>query len=94
MAAANNLFAVVVAPESLGDTAASYAEARALLDYFRSSRPADPDQPVTVPGDIEARTRAERLQTGIALNLETWDQLRELARSLGVPCVDPATALT
>ena len=93
MAAANNLFAVIVSPQSLGDTTAAYAEARALLEYFRSARPTDPGQPVMVPGEIEARTRRERSEQGIALEPETWAQLREMARSLRVTCLDPTTEM-
>ena len=93
MAAANNLFAVVINPQSLGDTAAAHAEARALLDYFRSARPADPDQLVMVPGENEARTRAQRLEVGIELDVQTWSQLVALTTSLGVSCPEPATSL-
>ncbi len=93
MAAANNLFALVVNPQSLGDTTAADAEARALLNYFRSARPVDPGQPVLVPGENEARTRAQRLEHGIELDLETWGQLVALAKSLGLTCPEPATSV-
>ncbi len=93
MAAANNLFAVVINPQSLGDAAAAHAEARALLDYFRSARPADPGQPVMVPGESEARTRLQRLNLGIQLDPDTWGQLVALAQSLGVNCPEPPSAV-
>lgn len=52
---------------------------------LRQTRPTDPSQPVLLPGDIENRTRAERLRTGIPLPVTLLDQLRALAGSLNVP---------
>ncbi len=84
MAAANNLFAVVIDPRHLCQTGAAQAEAVALLDYFRSARPLDPAHPVLVPGELEARTRAQRLRSGIRLDQGTWAQLAGAARACGV----------
>jgi len=39
---------------------------------------------ILMPGEIEQRRRAQRLQTGVELPAETWRQLRELAESLQV----------
>ena len=89
MAAANNLFAIVIDPRGLSDTGAAQAEARALIDYFRSARPVDPARPVMVPGEMEARTRAQRLTSGIPIDSKTWDQLADAARSAGVAVPAP-----
>ena len=40
---------------------------------------------VLLPGEIERRTRAERLAHGIPLDPNTLDQLRGAARSVGLP---------
>lgn len=94
MAAANNLFAIVIDPRRLSDTSAAQAEAKALIDYFRSARPLDPAQPVMVPGEREARTRAQRLEAGISVDAKTWEQLLEAARVAGItlplPHAEPA----
>ena len=82
--AANNLFAVVIDPRRLSEPGAAQAEARALIAHFRAARPLDPAQPVMVPGEPEARTRAQRLASGIPIDTPTWDQLAEAARALGV----------
>jgi uncharacterized oxidoreductase len=37
-----------------------------------------------VPGEPEARQRAERLAQGIALPEDTWASILEAARSLGI----------
>jgi hydroxycarboxylate dehydrogenase B len=39
---------------------------------------------VLLPGEIERRTRAERLAHGIPLDPKTLDQLRGAARTLGL----------
>ena len=84
MAAANNLLAIVIDPRRLGDTSAAQAEAKALIAYFRGSRPRDPAQPVLVPGEREARTRAQRLASGIGIDAKTWEQLVREAQAAGV----------
>lgn len=52
---------------------------------LRQTRATDPSRPVLLPGDIENRTRAERLRTGIPLPVTLLAQLRALAASLKVP---------
>ena len=37
-----------------------------------------------MPGEIEARTRASRLEQGIEIDPATWQALLATARSLGV----------
>ena len=84
MAAANNLLAIVIDPRRLSETGAAQAEAQALIDYFRSARPIDPKHPVMVPGEIEAKTRAQRLVDGIPVDAKTWEQLADAARAADV----------
>ena len=89
MAAANNLLAIVIDPRRLGDTGAAQAEAKALVAYFRGSRPLDPAQPVMVPGELEARTRTQRLASGIPMDATTWEQLVREAHAAGVAVPAP-----
>jgi len=51
---------------------------------LRGTRPTEPARPVLMPGDIENRTRAERLRVGIPLPVTLLAQLRALADSLKV----------
>jgi LDH2 family malate/lactate/ureidoglycolate dehydrogenase len=37
-----------------------------------------------MPGEIEERTKAKRLNDGIEIDTTTWGQLVETARSVGV----------
>lgn len=64
---------------------ASFATvARDYAEYVRAARPAEPGQPVLVPGDVESRTRAARLQSGVPLQPATWAALQAVAADHGV----------
>ena len=53
----------------------------ALIAYLK----ADPlDGEVLVPGEVEARTRRQRLANGIPLPEATWDELQACAKRFGV----------
>lgn len=52
--------------------------------YLKSSRPAEGFKEVMYPGEIESRSRAERLQTGVPVEDGTWAGLAKLAGSVGV----------
>jgi len=52
---------------------------------LRAIAPAPGFQEVLVPGDLEARTRAERLAHGIPIADDVWQRLLDLAQSLGIP---------
>ncbi len=58
-----------------------------VIDVLHGAKPADPAQPVLVAGDPEMATREERLQHGVPVPDDLLDQLREVARSAGVPFV-------
>ncbi len=60
------------------------AEARKYVEYVKSSRPVTPGGEVLVPGEPEARTRADRLAHGVPLQVETWERLATVAREVGV----------
>jgi hydroxycarboxylate dehydrogenase B len=60
------------------------ARARDYVAYVKASRPTVPGAEVLVPGEPEARTRAERLANGIPLTRDTWNSIVATARSLGV----------
>ena len=60
------------------------ARAMDYAAYVKASRPEVPGQEVLVPGETEARTRAERLANGVPLQLDTWNALLNVGRKLGV----------
>ena len=55
-----------------------------MSDYSKSAKPANPDEPVLVPGDPERIARATRSADGIDIPMGTWDLLMEAAGQVGL----------
>jgi hydroxycarboxylate dehydrogenase B len=84
----NTMCSVYVDPDRLPDRAAFDAETDAFLDWVKDSPPAAPGGEVLLPGEIERRTRAERLRRGIPLDDTTILEITDAAVSLGMPRAD------
>jgi uncharacterized oxidoreductase len=79
----NAMLSIYLDPSRFG-ASQFVAEARKYVEYVKSSRPVKPGGDVLVPGEPEARTRADRLANGVPLQVETWERLSAIARELGV----------
>ena len=79
----NGMLSIYLDPGNFG-AQGFVAEARAFADYVKSSRPAEPGGEVLVPGEPEARTRAQRLRDGVPLQEDTWAGLVATANALGL----------
>lgn len=64
------------------------AHAARLVDYLRSSPPADPDRPVMLPGGPEA---ARRAQPQLRLARVTWEQVVQTAARRGLAVRETAS---
>jgi uncharacterized oxidoreductase len=60
------------------------ADLERLCAYVTASPPAQAGGEVLLPGEIERRTRAERLAHGIPLDPNTLNQLRGAAHAVGL----------
>ncbi len=81
----NGMLSIYLDPERLDD---GHDWRRAVADYIaeiRACPPADPAEPVMIPGDPERRHRAERLANGIPLEARVWDSLMRAGEGQGVP---------
>jgi uncharacterized oxidoreductase len=83
-AAVNNMLSVLIDPEAFGEGAAFEAEAEAMLDYIRTTAPAEGFDRVRLPGDPERESAASRLTEGIPIDDATWAQILEVATSVGL----------
>ena len=54
------------------------------IDYVKSATPANPDEPILVPGDKERQVKAERLANGVPLPQEAWDDIKGAAKRVGM----------
>ena len=79
----NGMLSIYLDPNHFG-TQHFVAEARAYATYVKASRLANGADEVLVPGEPEARARADRLANGVPLQLDTWRSIVTTARSLGV----------
>lgn len=81
---ANGMLSIYISPRHFG-TEAEFK--RAALDYVawvKSCRPATPGGEVLAPGEAEARLRAKRLAGGVPLTPDTWANITDCARKLGL----------
>ena len=54
------------------------------IKRFKESIPIDANQPVLIPGEIEYKTKKDRLVSGIPLNENVVKDLRELGKTVGI----------
>ena len=86
---ANGMVSFYMSPAAFGSEDALARETRSYIDYFRSSRPATPGQPVLLPGEPERISSADRTANGIPLTRETWHGLIAAAKGAGLAADDP-----
>ena len=55
-----------------------------FANYYKRSRPADPDSEVLVPGEIELIIMKERSQNGIPLSKNVWEDILNTSKEIGV----------
>ena len=80
----NNMLSIYIAPAVYAPDGAVLAEARRFIDWVKASPPLDPAQPVLAPGEVERRTRAARLASGVPIDDKTWSDLRAAGTSVGL----------
>jgi uncharacterized oxidoreductase len=59
-------------------------EVEAMIAYLHDCPPVDPEAPVLVPGEPEARSREQARKNGIQYDAATWGTLKTLAEECGV----------
>jgi uncharacterized oxidoreductase len=80
----NNMLSIYIAPSVYAPDGSVEAEARRFVDWVKASPAMHPEQPVLAPGDIERRTRAERLRNGVPIDDGTLADLLAAAHSVGI----------
>ena len=80
---------IVIDAERLGPVDALAAEVTGLIHHAKASPPRPGVDEILYPGEKEARTRRERLRTGVDIEPATWDQIIGLAEQLNVELSPP-----
>ena len=60
----NNMLSIYIAPEVYDEHGGVAREVARFLDWVKASPPLRPGLPVLLPGEIERKTRAERMRRG------------------------------
>jgi uncharacterized oxidoreductase len=80
----NNMLSIVFDPDAFCGKDAFAADIARLASWVKASPPATPNAEVLLPGEVERRTRVQRLRDGIPLDLPTRESIAASARLLGV----------
>jgi len=80
----NNMLSIYIAPAVYDNDDGVLAEAKRFVEFVKASPPIKAGEPVLAPGDVERRTRAARLASGIPIDDKTWSDLMGAAASVGI----------
>lgn len=86
----NGIFMIVVDIGRFVPPGSFRAEVDDLVRYLKTCPPVPGTDQILTPGEPETITEAERRRSGIFVEDQTWQQIREIARELGVAA--PAVA--
>jgi len=89
----NNLLSILIDPERMAGRDALVADVERLLAWVKASPPIEPGGEVLMPGEVERRQKAKRLEEGLPLDPKTLDQVREAARRVGMAEAEIARAV-
>src|SRR3982075_2108465 len=81
---ANGMFAVYVDPKVVDTSNFFDGEISRYVTYFKDTMPAAGTDAVLIPGEPEAKMRAERTKNGVPLPDDTWAAIVNTAREVGV----------
>jgi uncharacterized oxidoreductase len=87
-AVVNGMLSILIDPARLGTQASFEQEALAFVNWVQASPPGLDGEGVQIAGDPERAARAQRRREGIAVDDQTWQEILEAGRKVGVvlPC--------
>ncbi len=81
---ANGMLSIIIDRSFFGSADEFFPEVGRFVEFVKSSRIADDDGEILMPGELERRTKARRLEHGIELDEVTWKQICTTCRLLNV----------
>jgi uncharacterized oxidoreductase len=81
----NNMLTLAFNPSAFGQGGEFSHDVSQLIDWIRSSRPAEPNGEILLPGEVERRTMADRQSLGIPVDPMTARQIVEAAELVKTP---------
>jgi uncharacterized oxidoreductase len=80
----NGLCFIVIDPGSFVTTERFKTLTDALVDYIKSSPPAEGCKGVVMPGELDFMTKRTKEKQGIEVDENTWNQVTDIAKKLGI----------
>lgn len=80
----NHMLTFILDPAVIGDISQFAAEAAALIDYIKDTRPAPGSGGVMMPGEPERVASLARSAQGIEIDEISWNQILATAASVGI----------
>jgi uncharacterized oxidoreductase len=80
----NNMLAILIDPARLAGVDWLRREIDGFVEHVKASPPADPIEPVLVPGDPERIASEERGRTGIEVDATTLEEIFQAAEKVGL----------
>ena len=79
----NNMLSIVIDPRIYGTATTASEQAAIFADWVRSS-PVRDGMEMMIAGDPERRSRAKRLAEGIPVDVNTWQEIVDAGKKVGV----------
>ena len=83
-AVTNSMLTILINPAKLGTQSALETEALAFVEWLRAGPVAPGFEAVQMAGEPERAARLQRAKDGIAIDPETWNELRQAGQKVGV----------
>ena len=81
----NGMFSMYFSPNAFGHSENSFvSEVKAYVEFLKSSRPTEGGGEVLIPGEKEKQVMTERLNSGLPLAPEAWEDIVKTARDSGM----------
>jgi hydroxycarboxylate dehydrogenase B len=78
----NGMLTILLSPRFFVTEEEFYQEAQRFIAFVKSSEKASPEAEILMPGELEEKTRQQRIAAGIEVDGTTWDQILATCRSL------------
>lgn len=79
----NGMLSIILDPDFFKSDAGFDSEIKRFVAWVKSSEKIMHNGEILMPGEIEERTKRERLRNGIEIDETTWRQIRETADKVG-----------
>ncbi len=81
---ANGMLSIILDPSFFQSDSEFSAEIERFIGWVKSSDTVNEDGEILMPGEVEDRTMVSRLRDGIELDANTWSQIADAAKSVGI----------